>query len=140
MISLSIHDFVAERYDELAAIARAAGGEKARWRLDCRCEGTCEGWGSCSRRVECDATGMTIYDEGGHDSDDANHMVTFDPAAMTPWIAANREILQLHRSCADEPECHVCGPYGSSGACLTMLLLAKPFREHADFRPEWAIG
>lgn len=133
-----IHEFVAARYRELAEIAQKAGAPMAEWKLDCRCEGECEGYSGCRRRISCDENGMIIYDEGGHDEDDARHIVTFDPRFISTWLAAQFEILRLHTSCADEPECHTCGPYGSSGGCTTMMLLARPFRAHPDFQPEWA--
>jgi hypothetical protein len=133
-----IYEFVETRYRELIEIAKKAGAPLVEWKTACAEDGECTGlYGSCSR-IECDQNGMTIYDEGGHDVDDARHIVTFDPRFTMSWLSAQFEILRLHSPCADEPECHVCGPRGGSGACLTVMLLARPFAAHQDFRPEWA--
>lgn len=43
-----------------------------------------------------DGIGITIYDEGGHDEDQARHIAHNDPAHVLRQVAAHRRILEIH--------------------------------------------
>lgn len=155
-----IVEFLTARLDEDQAAAEAAGatrsGKIASWRVDCDCPGIHVN--DCyERRVEGD--NITIYDEGGHDEDQARHIARWDPARVLAEVAAKRRIVELHTSgsyrtyhcdngdhiqewqCerAKEPYtehryCEVC-----SHECVELPLLAAPYADHPDYDTAWRV-
>jgi hypothetical protein len=65
------------------------------------------------------------------------HIADNDPAYVLADVASKRQVVRLHSPCVDEPECHVCGPHGTSGACLTLCLLVLPYAGHAAYDERW---
>lgn len=93
-----IVEFIKEQLDLDAELARDAGatrsGEIASWRVECECFGQDDDDhvdGCIARRVVGD--NITIYDEGGHDEDQAQHIARHDPAAVLADVAGKRAIL-----------------------------------------------
>ena len=80
--------FLSARRDEDEAVAKHAGGRE--WRTGCTCEGECPGYPSCER-VEGDD--ITIYNEGGHDAYQAEHIARHDPARLLREVEADRALM-----------------------------------------------
>ncbi|MFF0389663.1 DUF6221 family protein [Kitasatospora sp. NPDC004615] len=58
----------------------------------------------------------------------ARHIARHDPARVLAEVAAKRRVVELWS--------HSIG----TGGTYTLRALALPYREHPDFRPEWACG
>jgi hypothetical protein len=150
-------EFLEARLAEDEQIATAAGstgsGDPAPWRVDCRCPDRIRHAGDCyERRIE--GGNITIYDEGGHDEDQARHIARHDPIRVLADVAAKRKLLGAHR--ADKHgRCKACAQWttdttddghkldhvayrGVETPCLTRRLLALPFATHPDYDESWA--
>ncbi|MFJ6617597.1 DUF6221 family protein [Kitasatospora sp. NPDC091335] len=79
----------------------------------------------------------------------AAHIARHDPARALAGVAATRRILDLHtverdpralrflrEGPADGPYCTAC--FGQYHPCETLRLLALPYQDHPDYRPDWA--
>lgn len=147
-------DFVHARITEDEACAVAAGGRD-----------THEGAGQWTRRcghLNNDATAplppghdnccvvdgdITIYDEGGHTPEQADHIARWDPARGLAECEAKRRIVAW---CVEVVGDRDLSNYGEVG-CLrddrdalavtlaveTLRLLALPYAGHPDYREEW---
>lgn len=82
--------------------------------------------------------GIVIYDEGGHDMDQAEHIARHDPASVLRRCAADRKILELHPSAQEEigwteeiTICYTCrydnGLDSYSFPCPTIVALAAGY-------------
>lgn len=76
---------------------------------------------------------------------DAEHLARHDPARVLREVEAKRRLLAAHdiqREPSDfEGRKYVviwCATCGEPGFCLSVKLLAAPYADHADFRPEWS--
>lgn len=78
-----------EQLAQWAASTRS-GSPGGHWKTGCSCDGECREHGDCER-VEGD--NITIYDEGGHDADQARHIARHDPATVLADIAGKRALL-----------------------------------------------
>jgi hypothetical protein len=80
--------------DEDERIARLAGAGS--WHVECdytpgECPPGCKCW---HRRIEGDGSpGITIYNEGGHDEDQADHITRHDPRWVLAEVSAKRALL-----------------------------------------------
>ncbi len=125
--------FLLDRLDEAEAVAKAAS--PGPWRVN----STSYPESIYSAEDDDVVSGgrwggeASIFDQ----DKDAFFIAYQHPARVLADVAAKRQIIKLHQPCVDEPECHVCGPHGSSGACLTLCLLALPDAGHPDYREEW---
>jgi hypothetical protein len=99
--------------------------------------------------------GIHIYDEGGHDPEQAAHIAAWDPARVLAECAAKRQIIAAHphdevsaygRSLAGSGGhpigCNTChnddGVLAGGGWCPTLLALAQPYAGRDGWRDEWA--
>lgn len=92
-----IVEFLKAELDVDEQLARAAGatrsGKVASWHVDCGC-GDVHADNCYACRVEGD--NITIYDEGGHDEDQARHIARWDPVRVLAEVEAKRAILADH--------------------------------------------
>lgn len=140
-------------------LARDAGatrsGKIASWWVDCGCPGRLadEHADACwDRRVEGD--NIVLYDEGGHDEDQARHIARHDPARVLGEVEAKRAILAEHehvpavqqsdahryefgcRTCHNDPDC---GETLGLGWCETVRHMAAPFGDSPGYNPAWRL-
>jgi hypothetical protein len=145
-----IHAFLLARYSEEKELAIAAGstrgGKIATWRVDhLDCSHGPDSAGDCyARRIEGD--NITIYDEGGHDEDQARFIARWDPAAVLADIEIKLEILSWHVTCdkvnsAREPGkvIDVCW-CGLDQPCGTKRYMAVLYSGHGDYNPDWRVA
>jgi hypothetical protein len=98
--------WLAARLAEVEATARAAipEGGTGKWPFRCQHKNTIGpipySHDLCAR-LDCDE--ITIYDEGGHSVEQAEHIAAWDPATVLRHVAAERELLEMH-SREIEPE------------------------------------
>lgn len=113
-----IAEFLEARIREDEAVARASlrGGD-GEWRRQDPI-----GWDSC--RVE--GHGIVIYDEGGHDEYQADHIARHDPARVLRECAAKRHLLA---SVDPDDETEQWLPY----------ILASVYADHPDYEQKWAL-
>ena len=88
----------------------------------------------------------------GREVADARHVkVLYDPADVLADVEIKRRIIALHAH--DAPNPHECPTWkwrdpdhpddpaetdtGWAADCATLRLLAQPYAEHPDYRPEW---
>jgi hypothetical protein len=147
-VSEDLLEFITARLDDDEQIARACG-EGVTWAVEHRSD-----WETgdpakpdpecAAGRCECciveganpDGTaGMRIYDEGGHDSHDAEHMARHDPARVLREVAAKRRILAAAAGYSPELE-H--GDNGEWAFEVVLRLLALPFADHPGYDPSWS--
>lgn len=119
--------------DSPAHRTRPARADDGRWKVGEPGHGECE----------VDGIGITIYDEGGHTAEQAQHIARHDPARVLAQCEANRQIVQGHPRCdmhdlpGDECDvCMTCGD-GSLWPCPTLRALALPYADHPDYREKW---
>jgi Family of unknown function (DUF6221) len=117
--------FLAARYDEAEALANAAGGGE--WGTECICEGDCKDYSACSAIGGDD---ITIYDEGGHNAEQAPFIAANDPKHRLADIALKRAILAEYDAMDDEGMYH--------GLRFAVVRLATEFSGHPDYKREWA--
>ena len=135
-------------------LARDAGatrsGKIASWWVDCGCPGKLadEHADNCwDRRVEGD--NIVIYDEGGHDEDQARHIARHDPARVLADVEAKRYLLEwcaevtahfdwstlnLPGSLRDDPNARA-----THTAVVALKSLAVPYAGQPGFKPEWRL-
>jgi len=118
----SLTEFLTARIDEDEAVALAAteGPWHANGKRD---DGE---WAADGCRIE--GAGIIIYDESGHDEDQAAHIARHDPARVLAECEAKRLLLELH------------GPHGRDTEalpCRELAVLALPYADHPDYQPEW---
>ena len=67
------------------------------------------------------------------------HIARHDSARVLAECEAKRRIVGLHESRPDWPDCQECGDrdYTKPWPCSTLRLLALPYADHPDYRPEW---
>jgi hypothetical protein len=67
-------------------------------------------------------------------------MARWDPARVLAEVDAKRRILTAHTAMMPGwcTTCDVPGDYrGNLSGCETLRLLAMPYADHPDYRPEW---
>lgn len=172
--------FIRQRLEDDERMARACGDgvtwsvmHRSDWRtgdsdaLDPDCAASnCDCCGIDGDNADSSA-GMRIYDEGGHDNADAEHIARHDPARVLREVEAKRRILAFHRHLRftepldinskfeedrrpafDEAPryvgCEVCSfdsryeEVYPSWWCAHVRLLALPHADHPDYRTEWS--
>ena len=89
---------------------------------------------------------ITIYDEGGHTSEQARHIALHDPAAVLADIAAKRAIIALHKE-TDNNDCILCGwddgyaeepVIHDAHPCPTLRALASAYAHREGYSQSWA--
>ena len=85
------------------------------------------------RRVE--GIGITLYDEGGHDEDQAAFIAEHDPARVLREVEAKRRIIEEHPY-AGAGKCETCD-LDRDWPCPTLRLLALPYADRSGYREEW---
>jgi hypothetical protein len=149
-MSDDIVEFIKTQLDIDDQLARAAGstrsGAIASWWVDCRCPDKDAGI-HADNCYECRVEGdnITIYDEGGHDEDQARHIARHDPAAVLAEVAAKRAVIELYETARTALE-------ASAGTVLAgatklnlrayanaLRALAAPYAERPGFKPEWRL-
>lgn len=77
-------------------------------------------------------------------TEDAAHIVRWDPARVLADVDAKRRILAWHSRTDDVFMCGTDGGFvtfcrcGGEPPCDTVRLLSSPYRDHPDYQPEWA--
>jgi hypothetical protein len=142
MTGVEIMEFYAARLDEDESTAGHAGGHE--WHTGCTCEGgVCRGYPACEQ-VEGDD--ITIYNEGGHDADQAAHIARHDPARVLREVEAGRELLTRYRETAihlaDNAATMLNGQFraavAAQGAQLAAIRdRAAVWSDHPDYDPVW---
>lgn len=142
--TLTLTDFLMARITEDEALAIAASSDveddDGVWSVS--------EWEFMAERVE--GRGITIYDEGGHDVDQARHIARHDPARVRAECEAKRQIVGEHplhdAGLPNVPAmwcCATCGSDDGAGGlvgewpCPTLRALALPYDDHADYLREW---
>lgn len=118
---VSLQEFLTARLDEIQAdysLPRPHGFS------------TADAWRG-AHRMECAA--LIVSGIGTYDMDcDCG-----ESARVLADIAAKRRIIAYHEPTVTDPhECGVCGE--SPSPCRTVRLLGSPFRDHSEWREEWA--
>lgn len=135
-------------------LARAAGSTRsgiiASWHVDCRCPDKDAGM-HADNCYECRVEGdnITIYDEGGHDEDQARHIARHDPAAILAEIETKRYLLEwcaevtahfdwstlnLPGSLLNDPNARA-----THTAVVALQAMAAPYVGRPGFKPEWRL-
>lgn len=136
----AIRAFLAARYDEDEATARAA--TQGRWHRN-------QGWAS-SPSIDAGEYDTVIgpgevrcatYCYGGSSSvevsdEDAAHIAHHDPARVLAEVAAKRAILAAASDYMPELDS---GDNGEWALDLVVRHLASPYADHPDYSPEWAV-
>lgn len=96
--------------------------------------------------------GFMIYNEGGHDEKQSDHIATYDPARVLREVKAKRRIMARH---ARDPQwaslatmrdaCMGCGVEGpnewpvteSLNECPELRDLALVYADHPDYQQQW---
>lgn len=108
--------------DEQTAKAAIGAGERGEWTAD----------GCC---VEGD---IHIYDEGGHDERQAEHIARHDPARVLREVEAKRQLLEMYREAKVYYDANRSAPAGEAhGLWTAVRLLALAWADHPDYRAEW---
>jgi hypothetical protein len=78
----------------------------------------------------------------------AAYLARHDPARVLAEVDAKRRLLKMHttrrrtftpgKPIVEGVTCPIC--YRADGACSTLRVLALPYAQHPDYRPEWAPG
>ncbi len=92
----------------------------------------------CRECCVVDGASIRIYDEGGHDSDHAQHIADNDPRFVLADVAAKRRIID--RLTAMLPNNCYCSSTGSEhhdDAVQLLRLLALPYADHPDYQESW---
>jgi hypothetical protein len=99
---------------------------------------TAEDWGGGNCRVH--GKGIIIYDEGGHDEEQAAHIARWDPARVLAECAAKRAVISNvgPYSCDQaHPQFDVYHPDGHLSPVLRAL--AAVYSDHPDYDKDWAL-
>lgn len=136
-------------------LARDAGatrsGKIASWWVDCGCPGKLadEHADNCwDRHVEGD--NIVIYDEGGHDEDQARHIARHDPARVLRQTAALRTVVEAYEHLASrdpnegrdpgnaEDVAHIVHDISARETLLGVLrVFAAIDGDHPDYKRTW---
>jgi hypothetical protein len=119
--------------DEAAAVAASADDDNTAETL-----GEDGRWTASYRYVE--GRNMTIYDEGGHSEEQAQHIARWDPARVLAECEAKRRIVELHSDHLHrQGDCETCDGGGRYlvGDCPTIRALALPYADHPDYQEGW---
>ncbi|MFI0900582.1 DUF6221 family protein [Streptomyces sp. NPDC020983] len=90
------------------------------------------------------SNGADVVDEPGAP---VAHIARHDPAFVLADIDAKRRIMECHEPWVAENGDTICGRCGREHIdgrpgghfpCQTLRLLALPYADHPDYRPEWA--
>ncbi|MCW2300717.1 DUF6221 family protein [Rhodococcus erythropolis] len=162
---MGIVEFLEARIAEDEAVAKAAlhhprtynkatqdfdqtGTDNGSWHTSSFCDP------SDQRMVE--GVGITIYNEGGHTAEQADHIARHDPARILREVAAKRAVVVEHKLvpaknvwgestggfgcelCDSTPDLDLGGiEIERSDGCKTLRTLAVIFSDHPDFDEEW---
>lgn len=135
--------FLLARIAEDVATARDAADRGSVWvDLRVRTSSPCEGLDPCDHLLfPLTDLEWPITPAGGEFGDDglrhehAAHVARHDPARVLADCEALRKVVELHW--ADFDECREC--HADDYPCPTLLALALPWRDHPEFREEWAL-
>lgn len=131
--------FIADRYDEAEALAKAAShGTKGKWagRLD-------EALGG---HLLDDSGEVVVYDEGAPSDCQFDHIAANDPAHRLADIKLKRAVLATHARVESMlVECGTCHESEEGWAatvpvqwpCATVRQLGTEFASHPDYREDW---
>lgn len=128
-------EFLRARLDEDEQAARAAGDGP--WTVRDHTADTVAIYDSRREPV--------VYDEGRPSSDQMEHIARHDPARVLAEVDAKRRIIDLYEPyhwhgpaapTSPNPRDHV-EDIEACRTCVTNRLLALPYRDHPDYRPEW---
>jgi len=152
---MTIVDFLMQRIAEDEASARAAVGNDGppTWlpddadgvygvRPDVDWDEVCQSH-TYGVPNECEfnptACGISITDDQVLEHARARHIARHDPARVLADCEAKRRIVGLHERRPDWPDCQECGDRDDikPWPCSTLRLLALPYADHPDYRPEW---
>ncbi|UXM92517.1 DUF6221 family protein [Paenarthrobacter sp. JL.01a] len=135
---MTITEFLQARIAEDEALAtKAARGSDGEWHRG-------HGWMPDEDECRVEGDSIVIYDEGGHDPNQAEHIARHDPARVLAECAAKRAIIELHRRLFAAPHsiCNRCTDYTTGDAddypCDTLCALATIYKDHPDYQQEWA--
>jgi hypothetical protein len=128
--------------DEDERVATAAGGT---WTHECQhVDDNNQYYDDTNPHPDCSRVGgsILIYDEGGHDATDAEHMIRFDPARVLAEVQAKRAILaELEKHARD-----TAGHYETDdevtwrlGLEFAVRALAQPYAGQPGFDPSWLL-
>ncbi|MFW0772474.1 DUF6221 family protein [Paenarthrobacter nitroguajacolicus] len=133
---MTIIEFLEARIAEDETLAsEAARGSNGKWRRGR------EGWAPDDDECRVEGDAIAIYDEGGHDADQAEHIATHDPARVLAECAAKRAIIKRHEyECmgADDAAGKGCALDYEAWPCSTVRHLAVIYSDHPDYQQEWA--
>lgn len=119
------------------AASTRSGSPGGHWKTGCSCDGECREHGDCER-VEGD--NITIYNEGGHDADQARHIARWDPATVLADIAGKVALLD---ALAGNVKRHDSDDRGYAAAMdaweLALTHLAATYVERPEFKDAWRI-
>ena len=141
---MGIVEFLEARIAEDEAVAKAAlhhprtynkatqdfdqtGTDNGSWHTSSFCDP------SDQRMVE--GVGITIYNEGGHTAEQADHIARHDPARILREVVAKRALMASHDIGRDPCEAH--DAMYESVPCDVILHLAAIYSDHPDFNEEW---
>jgi Family of unknown function (DUF6221) len=138
-------EFLRARLDEDEWVARAAGA--GTWTREC----DHVGWDGeklpPSHDTCCVVAGddIRIYDEGGHDPEQANHIARWDPTRVLAEVEAKRDILDeaelMIGMTAADPDVR---DHVESNRWMwkydILWPLVRVYADHPDFNPAWAPG
>ncbi|GAA2990590.1 hypothetical protein GCM10017559_08290 [Streptosporangium longisporum] len=135
--------FLRSRFDEDEQMARAATWceEAGVWHAKPTPYGA-RGWPGPRWFIEDALEDGVISHVDPQASDDegvARHIARHDPDRVLRDVESKRRILAWH-SQGDNETCQACltpGMIAQRMNCFTLRLLALPFDDHEDFKPEW---
>lgn len=80
------------------------------------------------------ATGQAVLDERPAVRE---WMGLANPERMLVWSDARRRLVALHHEVPGGESGPLCADCGHPATCPTLRLLALPYTDHPDYRPEW---
>ena len=122
---MDLAEFLLARLDEDESAARAAFADLEQRTDDGRWE-VPSNYGADEARIE--GVGIIIYDEGGHDREQALHVARHDPARVLAECDAKKAIVELFSS-RDEA--------WAATRDVLFELLALPYNSHPDYQESW---
>lgn len=132
---MDIAEFLAARYDEEADAANWSGPARIAWLAYRDADG--------GMRYTTVAASHGDYDPwtaNGHElPTPASARIVWDPASVRRGVAAKRALLALHMKRGEMVGNVYCAEDWSELPCLTTRIMAKPYAEHPDYDPAWAL-
>lgn len=130
--------FLHDRLDETAARAHAA--TRGPWTVDN--EAYAESISSADGTVVVGGGRWGGEASVFESTEDALHIAEHNPVRVLAEVDAKRQILAIHRRYVDEPgmACLGCAGGIEWELCPVARLLALPYADHPDYRPEWRPG